>query len=74
MAERDDDAAPVGEEIHFPAPSYVPAIMAVGVTLFLVGLTLTPILSVVGGLIFLWTLVRWIRDVRRDVDELPAEH
>jgi hypothetical protein len=28
----------------------------------------------VGILLFLVTLVRWVRDVRRDFDELPLEH
>jgi hypothetical protein len=29
---------------------------------------------VAGGLLFLATTARWIRDVARDVDALPLEH
>ena len=68
------DAPPVGEEVHLPGPTALPFVMAIGITLVLVGVTLNWLLSIAGGLIFLYTLVRWIRDVRRDVDELPLDH
>ncbi len=71
---RESDVPPVGEEIHLPGNSAIPLLMAVGITLALIGVTTFPIISVVGTLIFLWTLVRWIRDTRRDVAELPLEH
>jgi hypothetical protein len=74
MAEYDTEAPPTGEEIHLPAPSLVPILNAVGVTLILVGLTITYYLTAVGALLFLVTLVRWIRDVAHDISELPAEH
>ena len=74
MAEYDTEAPPTGEEIHLPAPSLVPILNAVGVTLILVGLTITYYLTAVGALLFLVTLVRWIRDVVHDISELPAEH
>ena len=64
----------VGEEIHLPAPSLVPILNAVGVTLILVGLTITYFITAVGAVLFLVTLVRWIRDVTHDISELPAEH
>ncbi len=71
---RESDVPPVGEEIHLPGNSAIPLLMAVGITLALIGVTTFPIISVVGTLIFLWTLVRWIRDTRHDIDELPPEH
>jgi hypothetical protein len=74
MAAHDIEAPPAGEEIHIPAPSMVPILNAVGVTLILVGLTITYYLTAVGAVLFLLTLVKWIRDVAHDISELPAEH
>ena len=74
MAEHEHEAPPVGEEIHFPQPSILPFLNAIGVTLMILGVTLGWVISVLGGLLFLATAVRWIRDVRRDMAELPAEH
>jgi len=71
---RESDVPPVGEEIHLPGNSAIPLLMTVGITLALIGVTTFPIISVVGTLIVLWTLVRWIRDTRHDIDELPPEH
>ena len=74
MAEREIDAPPVGEEIHLPGPSLVPILNATGVSLALIGLTITWYLTVAGGILFLVTLVRWVRDTRHEISELPAEH
>jgi uncharacterized membrane protein len=74
MSAHEDEAPPPGEEIHLPGPSLVPLLNAVGITLAIVGITTFRIVSVVGVILFLVTLVRWIRDVRRDFDELPLEH
>ncbi|MDQ6914471.1 MAG: hypothetical protein M3155_01510 [Actinomycetota bacterium] len=68
------EAPPVGEEVHLPGPTPVPALMALGIAVALVGVTTTWLLSVIGGILALVCLVVWIRDVRRDVDELPLEH
>jgi len=65
---------PAGEEIHLPGPSLVPIVNAFGISLALLGLTLSWLIVGVGVAIFLLSLVRWVRDTRRDVDELPAEH
>jgi hypothetical protein len=74
MAGLESDAPPVGEELHLPGPSLVPILNAAGVALALVGLTITFYVSVVGVLLFLFTLVRWIRDTTHEISELPAEH
>jgi hypothetical protein len=42
--------------------------------LIIVGTTISWFVSILGGIIFVWTLVRWVRDTRRDVSELPDEH
>jgi hypothetical protein len=67
-------APPAGEEIHLPGPSLIPFMSAIGITLIVIGTTITPILSIIGGVIFVWTTIRWIRDTRRDVAELPEDH
>jgi hypothetical protein len=69
-----EDAPPVAEEIHIPGPTFLPVFMAVGITLSVIGITINFIISIVGILIFLFTLVRWIRETRRDISELPLEH
>jgi uncharacterized membrane protein YdbT with pleckstrin-like domain len=70
----ESDAPPAGEEIHLPGPSLVPVINAFGVALALVGLTFSIVIVIAGLLIFLVSLVLWIRDTRSDIDELPLDH
>ena len=77
MTEPDDvaeDAPPVAEEIHLPGPSFLPVFMAVGITLGVIGITINFIISIVGIIIFLITLVRWVRETRRDMAQLPMDH
>jgi Flp pilus assembly protein TadB len=69
-----EEAPPAGEEIHLPGPTFLPLFMAVGITLGVIGITINVIISIVGIAIFLITLVRWIRQTRRDISELPLEH
>ena len=66
-------APPAGEEVHLPGSSVVPLLNAVGISLALVGLTVSIVLTIIGLVLFLVTTVRWIRDVIRDDDELPAD-
>jgi hypothetical protein len=65
---------PVGEEIHLPGPSLIPLLSAVGLTLIVIGTTITWLFTIVGAVIFVLTTIRWIRDTRRDVSQLPEEH
>jgi hypothetical protein len=74
VTEIEQEAPPVGEEIHLPGPSLIPLMSAVGITLVVVGTTLTWYLSIIGLIIFVVTTVMWIRDTRRDIDSLPEEH
>ena len=66
--------APPTEEIHLPDPSYLPPVMALGITLIVVGIVLNPWIVGFGALLFLVTLVRWIRQTREEMAELPLEH
>ena len=74
MTDEHSQAPPAGEEIHLPGPTILPFAMAIGITLIVIGTTITWLLSIVGGIIFLVTLFRWIRDTRRDISELPEDH
>ncbi len=65
---------PPTEEIHLPGPSYLPPVMALGITLIVVGVVLSVIVVAIGALIFLITLVKWIGQTREEMRELPLEH
>jgi Flp pilus assembly protein TadB len=74
VSEVESPAPPTGEEIHLPGPSLIPFLSAVGITLIVIGTTINLLFSLAGGVIFILTSVRWIRDTRRDVAALPEEH
>jgi len=69
----DPEVPPAGEEIHLPGPSLLPVLTAVAITLLLVGVTTFIEFSVLGGLLLIGCIVVWIRDTRREVDELPLQ-
>jgi hypothetical protein len=62
------------EEIHLPDPSYLPALLAFGVTLAIVGVVLSVVVVAIGALIFLVSLARWIRQTREEMSQLPLGH
>jgi hypothetical protein len=76
MAHRDDrvDAPPVGEQIHMPAPSIIPVLNALGLATAIVGITISLILVIGGLVLFAATAIVWIRDARREMEDLPVEH
>jgi len=74
VSERENEAPPVGEEIHLPGPSLIPFLSAIGITMIVIGTTLGVGISIIGAIIFIVTTVRWIRDTRRDIGELPESH
>ncbi len=65
---------PPGEAIHLPGPSYLPAIVALGLTLAVVGVVINIFVCGAGVLITLYAILRWVGDTRRDIAELPLEH
>jgi len=69
----DPQAPPVGEEIHLPGPSILPLLTAVGITLALVGVTTFIEFTVIGVLLTVGCLWRWIKATRREIDELPLD-
>jgi hypothetical protein len=73
MSPLDPEVPPVGEEIHLPGPTILPVLSAVGITLLLVGITTFIELTVAGGLLTIGCAVRWIKDTRQEIDELPLD-
>jgi hypothetical protein len=74
MSPLDPEIPPVGEEVHLPGPSLLPLLTAVGITLALVGITTMIELTVIGVILTVWCVARWIKDTRREIDELPLDH
>lgn len=69
-----DKVPPSGEAIHLPGPSYLPVIVALGLTLAIVGVVINWFVCGAGVLITLYAILRWVGDTRRDIAELPLEH
>jgi hypothetical protein len=65
---------PPVEQVHLPEPSYLPALTALGITIAVVGVVLSWILAGIGLLIAVVAIVRWIRQTREEMAELPLEH
>jgi hypothetical protein len=74
MTPLEPEVPPAGEEVHLPGPSIQPVLLAFGITLGIVGITTFFVLVVIGALISVGTIAVWIRDTRREIDELPLDH
>ncbi len=74
MSPLDPQIPPAGEEIHLPGPSIQPFLLAIGITVALIGVTFHWSLIVLGGALAVWMIVRWLQDTRRDIEELPLHH
>jgi hypothetical protein len=78
MAERleshDPDLPPPAEVIHMPEPSYLPVTLAFGILLIALGLLTNNVILVLGLILAVVTLFRWIAQTRREMAELPLEH
>jgi hypothetical protein len=73
MSPLEREAPPVGEEIHLPGPSILPVLTALGITLVLIGVTTFVELTIAGGILTIVCAVRWIKDTRHEIDELPLD-
>jgi hypothetical protein len=72
--EHDPQLAPPAEAIHMPEPSYMPFTLALGTAITLVGvITWLPIV-IIGLVIVVSVLVRWIRTTRAEMADLPLDH
>ena len=74
MTHLDPDVPPAGEEIHLPGPSIQPLLLTVGITMSLLGVTIFFPMTVAGLILTVAVIIRWVRDTRRDIDQLPLEH
>ena len=79
MAERittsaEDAAAEPAEQVHLPGPSYLPAWVAFGITIALVGVILSWVIVGIGAVIAVVAIARWIQETREDISQLPLEH
>jgi hypothetical protein len=62
------------EEVHLPAPAYTPVVVALGVWIVLIGVTLSWYIAGIGLVIVVVALTRWFRQARAEMRELPLEH
>jgi hypothetical protein len=67
------DTPPAGEHIHLPGPSLQPVLLAFGITLALIGVTLGRFLLFSGLILTVWVTIRWIADTRREMAALPED-
>ena len=74
MSPLDPEVPPPGEEIHLPGGSIQPVLLTLGITVALVGITTNVFLVIAGAILTVAVIIAWIRDTRRDIDELPLEH
>ena len=74
MSPLDPQVPPVGEEIHIPGATIQPLLLAVGIALAIVGITIGYAMLIPGLIITVLVVIRWIRDARREMAELPVEH
>jgi cytochrome c oxidase subunit IV len=70
----EEPAPPPGEPVHLPGPSYLPVLTALGITLALVGVVISWVVTAIGLVIAVIAVVRWIRETREEISELPLEH
>jgi hypothetical protein len=69
----DRPVPPPGEEIHLPGGSVQPVLLAAGLTLSLLGVTLGYFVLIPGVVLSVWVIVRWIADTRREMSHLPED-
>ena len=74
MGPLDRPVPPAGEDILIRGPSIQPVLLAVGITVLLLGLTISWFLLVAGAIITVAVLFAWIRGAVTEFEELPADH
>ncbi len=69
------DAPPAAsEDIHLPGPTFLPIVVATGVTLALVGILISTLVFVLGMVVGMVAVIAWIRAARAEIAELPLDH
>lgn len=54
------------DEMHVVPPSWQPLLLAVGLTLTLAGIAVTPVMWMVGTVLSISAIVNWLTELRRD--------
>jgi hypothetical protein len=73
MSTLEPNTPPAGEEIHLPGASLQPVLLAFGIMIALVGVTLGIFLLISGLVLSVAVIVRWIADTRREMRALPED-
>ena len=68
------EVPPAGESIHLPGPSFLPVIVAAGITIAVVGVVLNWVVFGIGVAITVVSIWRWAAETRADVASLPLSH
>ena len=74
MSRPEKSPPPAGERIHLPGPSIQPVLIALALTMVLLGLLGLWFLTVLGVILLLFVMVRWIVSATREYRDLPARH
>jgi hypothetical protein len=70
----EETVEPPGELIHLPGPSYLPVLTAAGIAVAVAGIVISPIMVVLGALVAVICIFKWVGETRREISELPLEH
>jgi hypothetical protein len=60
--------------VHLPDPSFLPVVVALGVTVAIVGVVVNWVLFGIGVAITVYAVARWVSSTREEIAELPLEH
>jgi hypothetical protein len=71
---REMEAPPAGERVHMPGPSVLPIINATALAVAILNITESLFLLIAALTVFVVTAALWVRETRRDIAHLPAEH
>jgi hypothetical protein len=74
MSPLEPDVPPTGEEVHLPGPTILPLLTAAGITIAVIGVTISLIFVIGGAILTIVCVARWIMDTRREIDDLPLDH
>jgi hypothetical protein len=71
---RDEAVPPPGEPVHLPGPSYLPVLVAFGITLAIIGVVVNWVVCGIGVVITVYCIGRWVGQARQEMSDLPLEH
>ncbi len=74
MSRPEKSPPPVGDRIHLPGPSVQPVLIALALSLVLMGLVGLWFLTGIGVVLLLFVIIRWIVAATREYRDLPAHH